>query len=229
MKEEDKLITYAFIDSQNLNLGVLHDITNKRGRRIYEGHKLDWRRFRHYLREKYDVKKAYIFIGMMPGNSQLYEHLQTCGFTLIFKETVEFINKNGETEVKGNVDTDLVLWAAAREFANYDRAVFASGDGDFLSLYQFMAEKKKLLKILVPNRFCYSKLLKFNFHKQLAFVSDMTNLMKSNQKTRSSGRITSLGMPGRRDASSVAKSHGNVKQNPRGKSMSGKNLRKDAK
>jgi hypothetical protein len=199
-------ITYAFIDSQNLNLGVLHDITNKRGHKIYEGKKLNWRRFRHYLREKYNVKKAYIFIGMMPGNNKLYEYLQTCGYTLIFKEVVEYVSKNGKTEVKGNVDTDLVLWAAAREFSNYNQAIFASGDGDFLSLYQYIAEKEKLLKILVPNRFCYSKLLKEHFHERLVFVSDKANLFQQNKKTRSSGRITSLGMPGHRDAPIVAKS-----------------------
>jgi len=206
-----KPITYAFIDSQNLNLGVLHDITNKHGRKIYVGKKLDWRRFRHYLREKYDVKKAYIFIGMMPGNNSLYEHLQTCGYTLIFKEVVEYIGKNGETEIKGNVDTDLVLWAAAREFDNYSRAIFVSGDGDFLSLYLYITEKGKMHKILVPNRFRYSKLLKEHFHGQLVFVSDKTNLFLSNKKTRSSGRNTSsLGMPGHRDTPIIAKSNKKV-------------------
>jgi hypothetical protein len=186
-------------------LGVQHDVANSRGRKIYAGSKLDWRRFRHYLREKYGVKKAYIFIGMMPGNNGLYEHLQECGFTLIFKEVVEFVNKNGKTEVKGNVDTDLVLWAAAREFANYDQAIFASGDGDFLSLYKFIEEKGKLLKIFVPNRFRYSKLLKTHFHRYLVFVSDKTNLFQPNKKTKSSGRITSLGMLGHGDKPIVAK------------------------
>ncbi|MCL1876983.1 NYN domain-containing protein [Candidatus Saccharibacteria bacterium] len=199
-------VTYAFIDSQNLNLGVSHDVVNQRGRTIYEGRKLDWRRFRHYLREKYGVSKAYIFIGMMPGNNQLYEQLQLCGFTLIFKEIVEFINKDGETEVKGNVDTDLVLWAAAREFANYDRAVFASGDGDFLSLYQFMDENNKLERIIVPNRYRFSRLLKFHFYHKLVFIDRMPNLLKPKQKTGSGGRITSLGKPGHRDKTSVTNS-----------------------
>ncbi|MDR2063989.1 MAG: NYN domain-containing protein [Candidatus Nomurabacteria bacterium] len=215
------LITYAFIDSQNLNLGISHDVISQRGRHIYEGKKLNWRRFRHYLREKFGVSKAYIFIGMMPGNNKLYEHLQTCGFTLIFKEVVEFVNKKGETEVKGNVDTDLVLWAAAREFANFDQAIFASGDGDFLSLYQFMEEKGKLLKILVPNRFRYSKLLKSHFHDYLVFVSDKVNLLQPKQKTRSSGRITSLGVPGHGDKPSIAKSKPKVNKNKAKKGQHG--------
>jgi uncharacterized LabA/DUF88 family protein len=201
---------YAFIDSQNLNLGVSHDVVNERGRKIYEGKHLDWRRFRHYLREKFGVSHAYIFIGYVIGNNKIYEHLQRCGYTLIFKEVVEFVAEDGSTKVKGNVDTDLVLYAAAREFANYDTAVFASGDGDFLSLYQFIDEQGKLGKILVPNRFRYSKLLD-RFRDNLVFVSDKTPLLKAKQKTGSSGRISSLGMPGHRDKSSVAKSHPRVK------------------
>ena len=49
-----KLISpvYAFIDSQNLNLGVRS-----------QGWKLDWRKFRQYLRNKYHVSKACVCIG----------------------------------------------------------------------------------------------------------------------------------------------------------------------
>ena len=45
---------FAFIDSQNLNLAI---------RSL--GWKLDFKRFRIYLEEKYGVKKAYLFIGFM--------------------------------------------------------------------------------------------------------------------------------------------------------------------
>jgi hypothetical protein len=46
------LENYAFIDSQNLNLGI-------KG----QGWELDLRRFRIYLREKYGVARAYMFYG----------------------------------------------------------------------------------------------------------------------------------------------------------------------
>jgi len=48
---------YAFIDSQNLNLGI---------RSL--GWNLDFKRFRKYLEEKYNVKVAYLFIGFMQSN-----------------------------------------------------------------------------------------------------------------------------------------------------------------
>jgi hypothetical protein len=52
---------FAFIDSQNLNLGVKS-----------QGWKLDWRKFRQYLRNKYNITKAYLFIGQLAGNESLY-------------------------------------------------------------------------------------------------------------------------------------------------------------
>jgi len=61
MKHKNKIKNYAFIDSQNLNLSI---------QRI--GWKLDYRRFRIYLKEKYKIKIAYLFIGFLPENQDLY-------------------------------------------------------------------------------------------------------------------------------------------------------------
>ena len=79
---------YAFIDSQNLNLSI---------QRL--GWKLDFFRFRVYLREKYKVKIAYLFIGYLPENQDLYNSLQKYGYVLIFKPTLKY--KDGR--VKGNL------------------------------------------------------------------------------------------------------------------------------
>jgi len=199
--------TYAFIDSQNLNLGVKNDVINAKGKVIYRGKQLDYRKFRHYLREKYNVSQAYIFIGMVPTNNSLYTYLQRCGFTLVFKTISTYMDERGQTITKGNVDTDIVLWSVGKLEKEYDAAVFVSGDGDFLSLYEYMDELGKLKKIIVPNRMRYSKLLN-SFRDRLAFVGDVPKLLneiQTNKKTRSSGRITSLGQPGRGDTKNIAK------------------------
>ena len=106
---------YAFIDSQNLNLGIRS-----------QGWKLDWRKFRQYLRNKYNVTKAFIFIGYKPGNEALYTRMQDMGYFLILKPTMELLDGT----VKGNVDAELVLHAMI-EFKNYQKAIIVSGDGDF--------------------------------------------------------------------------------------------------
>lgn len=64
---------FAFIDGANLHKGV---------REL--GWSLDYRRFRVWLKEKYSIERAYIFIGLVPGNKDLYTFLQEAGFKLVF-------------------------------------------------------------------------------------------------------------------------------------------------
>ena len=89
----------------------------------------------------------------------MYAFLQRCGYILVLKPTTTYKDESGQIKVKGNVDTDLVLYAAAKEINNYDEAVIVSGDGDFLSLCEYLEENNKLGKILIPNKHRFSYLL----------------------------------------------------------------------
>lgn len=141
--KKKKDAVYAFIDSQNLNLGVKS-----------QGWSLDWRKFRQYLQNKYSVSKAYLFIGYKPGNEALYTSLQQKGFIVILKPTMELPDKS----VKGNVDAELVLHTMI-EFKNYGKAIIVSGDGDFYCLVEYLVQKNKLLHLFTPNKY-YSRLFK---------------------------------------------------------------------
>lgn len=154
---------YAFIDSQNLNLGIQKN-----------GWKMDWRKFRIFLAEKYGVKNAYLFIGHMPEHEDMYMQMHDLGFLVVLKPTLETnkslkdlqeIKEKAEAKTdeparttKGNIDADLVLWVM-KELKNYDKAIIVSGDGDFFSLVEFLQERHKLLHIMTPN-WQYSSLLK---------------------------------------------------------------------
>lgn len=52
------------------------------------GFEIDYKKFRGWLRQKYNAENAYLFIGLVPSRTKFYEHLQECGFILIFKQTV---------------------------------------------------------------------------------------------------------------------------------------------
>lgn len=67
---EKKENNCAFIDSQNLNLGVKS-----------RGWNLDFARFRQFLKDKYGVNKAYLFIGFVPENQMLYAEYSFFIFT----------------------------------------------------------------------------------------------------------------------------------------------------
>ena len=154
MKTDKKLKIYSFIDSQNLNLGTSKDII-KNGKLIYKGWKLDFKKFRQYLTDKFKVEKAFLFIGYIKKNWKLYKFLKSCGYELIFKPTIQ----DNQGKSKGNVDAEIVLYCAKIEFDNYDQAVIISGDGDFYCLHKFLVNKNKLFKIVIPNRHNESSLL----------------------------------------------------------------------
>lgn len=164
-----KPVVYAFIDSQNLNMGVKS-----------LGWKLDYRKFRQYLRSKYGVEQAYLFIGLIPANAAMYVRLQKMGYIVVFKPTMEL----PDGTVKGNVDAELVLHAMI-QLPEYDKAIIVSGDGDFHCLVEHLEEKAKLLRLMVPNRHFSGLLRKFN-----RYVVRVDKLQESLalKKTRISGR-----------------------------------------
>ncbi len=140
-------VVYAFIDSQNLNLGVLS-----------QGGKLDFRKFRLYLKQTHNVTKAFLFIGYVEENKVLYDYLKRSGYICVFKKIIEY--KDKDIVVKGNIDADLVLHTMI-EFPQYDKAIIVSGDGDFYPLIEYLKKKNKLLKVITPNKKYSSLLLEF--------------------------------------------------------------------
>lgn len=141
---------YAFIDSQNLNLGIQKN-----------GWKMDWRKLRTYLRKEHNVQQAYMFIGYMQEHEAMYEQLHEAGYLIVLKPTVSMhtgTDESKKTTIKGNIDAELVLYAM-KELPNYQQAVIISGDGDFYCLAEYLASKNRLKHIMTPNRF-YSTLLR---------------------------------------------------------------------
>lgn len=158
---------YAFIDSQNLNLSI---------REL--GWILDFARFRVYLKEKYNVGKAFLFIGFVESNKDLYDFLLQSGHECIFKPTLKY--KNGET--KGNCDAELVLQTMI-EYDNFGKAVLVTGDGDFYCLAKYLVEKNKLQSILILNKSKFSALLKFwNIRPYLRYMNDLRQKLEYKKK-----------------------------------------------
>ncbi len=157
---------YAFIDGQNLNLSIQE-----------LGWKLDFRKFRVYLSEKYGVGRAYYFIGFVEGNNDLYTSLQSCGYILIFKPTL----KDREGKVKGNCDADLVLQTMIN-INEYHQAIIVTGDGDFYSLVNYLRKRNKLRCVLVPNINKYSGLLKKTAQQHIAFMNGLRGKLEHKRK-----------------------------------------------
>jgi uncharacterized LabA/DUF88 family protein len=153
---------FAFIDSQNLNLSIQD-----------QGWRLDFRRFRVYLKDKYKIQKAFLFIGYLPSNQHFYSVLQQYGYILIFKPTLE----KPDGQIKGNVDAELVLHAMI-EYPNYHQALIITGDGDFYCLVDYLFKKDKLSRLLIPNVYKYSRLLKPFAPNKVDFMNNLRNKLE---------------------------------------------------
>lgn len=166
----------AYIDSNNLHLGIKS-----------LGWSIDYRKFRIYLKDKYQVEKAYMFIGYIPQNSKLYSNLSKAGFELVFKPAVQF-KQSGNKTIKGNADAELVLHCIKHIYTNQcDQAVIVTGDGDFFCLVQDLSNQNKLKRLLIPNKLVYSQLFA-PYIKEIDFVE------KQKKKIMLSNKIAGAGL-----------------------------------
>ncbi len=148
---------YAFIDSQNLNLGIRD-----------QGWLLDYARFRKYLEDKHDVASAFLFIGYISTNQALYTALQKQGYIVIFKPTLRLPSG----KVKGNADAELVMHTMI-ELPNYEKAVIVSGDGDYHCLVEYLDTIGKLHKLVIPNQNKYSSLYRRFIGRYAVFMNGL--------------------------------------------------------
>ena len=165
MKKKEN--NFAFIDGQNTYKGVQG-----------LGWRIDWFRFRVYLREKYNVQAAYIFLGFMAQHNALYEHLQKAGFILKFKPVLP----DGEGKPRGNVDADLVLHAML-EHETSDKAVLVSSDGDFYSLVAHWYSVSKLKIVLSPYIRTCSSLLKKTAKEKIVYLDTVRAKISQKKNT----------------------------------------------
>ncbi len=83
-------------------------------------------------------------------------------------------------EVKGNVDSELVLNAMI-EISNYDKAVIVAGDGDYACLVEYLLKQNKLAKLIIPDINKYSFLLT-KFLKHAVFMNNLRNKLEHKKR-----------------------------------------------
>lgn len=137
----------AYIDWQNLHLGTSS-----------EKWKIDFNKFRIYLRDKFKVSEAYYFLWFLSDEEQeLYTKIQKAWFILVFREHSSEL----KWKKKWNVDADIVFEIMKRiiDEKDFDKIVLVSGDWDYIKLVNYLIQKWLLEKILFPWR-KYSSLYK---------------------------------------------------------------------
>lgn len=160
----------AYIDGANLYNGIKALRWN-----------FDYARFRVWLREKYSVEQAYLFIGLVPKYRDLYTRLQEQGYTLVFREIIY----DSAGKPKGNCDADLVVAAMKDAFeSKFDEAILVSSDGDYTPLVVFLLERGAMGRIISPYRTEKCSVLLKRTGAKIAYITDQESTLSQRRASQ---------------------------------------------
>ncbi len=164
MEPEAVKVNIAYIDAANLD------------RAMRDLHwKLDYKKFRVWLKDKYKIEHAYIFIGLIPKYKDLYTYFQQCGFTIVFKEVIY----QGTGVPKGNCDTDLIMQAIDDAYERkLEKALLVSSDGDYAPLVKKLQTRDQFLGILSPAPAKKCSILLKRTNAPIAYINDQRKLLE---------------------------------------------------
>jgi uncharacterized LabA/DUF88 family protein len=156
---------HAYIDESNLFLSFKQINT-----------KISYKKLFIFLKEKYKISDAFMFVGYIKKNDFVYSEMIQAGFKIIYKDIL------GDIDLKGNCDCELVL-QTMRDFYEYKytEAIILSGDGDFACLVRFLNEKKALARVIAPRASRCSIFLKRTAN-HITFLEDSLHLLLENEK-----------------------------------------------
>jgi len=152
----------AYIDGANLHKGT-EDL----------GWKLDYRKFRVWLTEKYSVGVAKIFIGKVPEFKSIYKNLRNAGFVISFKT----IRRGKGGAIKGNCDSELIVTTMTDYYEHQrEKVVIVSSDGDFSSLANFLKKRGVIVYIVSPRNSCSLLLKRLNI--SILYLDTQRNILE---------------------------------------------------
>jgi len=158
----------AYIDAANLDKSLREQL----------GWEMDYGSFRIWLEDKYQVEKAYIFIGLIPKYQDLYTYLQSSGFTLAFKQVVY----NGK-KPKGNCDSDLIVQALDDLYEGVlANGIIVSSDGDYAPLVKKLQQKNAMGAILSPAKTKKCSVLLKRTGAPIAYINDQRSLLEKSSE-----------------------------------------------
>ena len=172
MWDEDLVGNFAYIDNQNMYMAT---------RSATMPWDIDMRRFRIYLKEKYNVVQAYLFMGAFEAQRQdMYTRFQQYGYILVFRE--HGVEMKGRK--KGNVDVDIVfqMMRDAHTSAQMDKAILVSGDGEYYRTVDYLIMLRKFEKILLPSHKNASSLYKRLTDEHRAYIDSPAARAKFGRK-----------------------------------------------
>jgi len=134
--------------------------------------KIDYKKFRKWLDEKYWIKKAYIFMWYIESQKNIYEYLKQSWFKLIFKESIIH-----NWIIKWNADWEMILKSVEDFYEKEDlwKVILVTWDWDFSCLIDFLVKKWVFETILIPNKKYSSYLIRKKHNIKITYLKDFLN------------------------------------------------------
>ena len=152
-----KVKTHIAIDASNLHYAVSRS-----------GWKIDWKKFKSYLDQNWEIVNAFFYSGIESKNVYLtknsgktyidfinakkrklgfFKHLKAEGYRVRHKPVTQLYDStSGNIIRKCNFDVEITI-DAIRDKDNYSNFILASGDGDFIPLLKYLKGNYK--KVIV--------------------------------------------------------------------------------
>lgn len=132
------------------------------------GCKIDYRRFRLWLKNRHQIERAIMYFGYMENKEGLYGHLRQCGFELVFRDVEYHLGR-----IKGNVDICLTI-SVLEMLDDFDKGYLITSDGDFFDLTEKLKREDSFGGVISPqsNKHC-SRLLKKSCAGNISFIPDI--------------------------------------------------------
>lgn len=123
---------------------VLIDGSNAYASGMALGFQIDYIKFLQYFKQRYDINRALYFTALPPKDvisnlRPMTTFLEHNGYTVVSKETKDYINHAGEKKRKGNMDCEIAVYAT--KYAEVvEQIILFSGDGDFRCVVERVQE-----------------------------------------------------------------------------------------
>lgn len=153
----------AYIDNQNLYMAT---------RTSPSPWIIDLKRFKVYLKDRYNCDKAMLFMGAYDkAYEKKYNFFKSIGYNLVFRIHDEIAH----TKKKGNVDTDIVFQMMHDFHHNiFDKCLLVSGDGDYFKTVDYLIKQAKFERLMLPSHKNASSLYRKLTRKYYIYLDDKT-------------------------------------------------------
>jgi len=148
---------YAYIDMQNIYKSFIRET---------EWKNIDWKKFYIFLKDKFKIKKIYLFLWYIENQKRFYNKLKEWWYELIFRKV-----NNIKWQIKWNVDTELTLQVIS-DLNKFNKAILVTSDWDFASVVRKLKEEWKFERLISPTYKYCSKLLTNEAKEKAFFLKD---------------------------------------------------------